>query len=177
MKIYITILLLASLGFSSCSKHIEEEATPPSGKTDLLTTISANWRLYMYIIATDKGYYYFNNSELVSHGLYKLSFDINGGYSASNTFWSGTYRFLSDSTEFILAPTDQSLVNCTLHIDDISNKKMQLSSPWVEVNPEKAVASDYERFIAYSAFKYFNRHHIDVSNIKSVKLGMKYIVE
>ena len=177
MKICITISLLALIIFTSCSKRIQEEVIAPSAKPDLLTTISNNWDLYMYTIGTDKGYYYFTESELASHSLYKLSFDRTGRYNASNALWSGTYRFLSDSTEFILEPTDQNLVNCILHIDDISNKKMQISSPWVEVNPEKAGASDYERFITFSAFKYFNRHQIDVSNIRSVKLQMKYVVK
>jgi len=177
MKIYITISLLASIIFTSCSKHIEEEVFAPSAKPDLLTTISNNWELYLYTIGTDKGYYYFTQSELANHSLYKLSFDRTGTYEASNTFWSGTYRFLSDSTGFILEPADRSLVNCILYIDNIFNKKMQVSSPWVEVNPEKAGASDYERFIAYSAFKYFDRHQLDVSNIKSVKLQLRYAVK
>ena len=177
MKIYITIFLLASISLTSCSKHIEEKAIAPTATTDLLTTISNSWELYMYVVATDREYYYFTGSEIASHSLYKLSFDRSGSYTAWNTLWSGTYRFLSDSTKFILEPTDRNLVNCTLHIDNISNKKMQISSPWVEVNPEKASASDYEQFIAYSAFKYFNRHHIDVSNIKSVKLQLRYVVK
>ena len=177
MKIYITIILLASIIFISCSKHIEEEEIAPSAKTDLLTTISSNWELYMYVIATGKEYYYFSGSELTNHSLYKLSFDRIGGYNASNALWSGTYRFLGDSTQFILEPTARDQVDCTLHIDNISNKKMQISTPWVEVNPEKAGASDYERFIAYSAFKYFDRHQLDVSNIKSVKLQLRYVVK
>ena len=177
MRIYITIYLLALIIFTSCTKPIEEEVIAPSAKPDLLTTISNNWELYMYTIGTDNGYYYFTESELASHSLYKLSFDRTGTYNASNTFWSGTYRFLSDSTDFILEPVDQNLVNCILHIDNISNKKMQVSSPWVEVNPEKAGASDYERFIAFSAFKYFTRHQLDVSNIKSVKLQLRYVVK
>ena len=177
MKIYITISLLASIIFTSCSKHIEEEVIAPSAKIDLLTTISSNWGLYMYVIATDNGYYYFTGSALTNHSLYKLSFDRTGGYNASNTLWSGTYRFLGDSTHFILEPTARDQVDCTLHIDNISNKKMQISSPWVEVNPEKPGASDYERFIAYQAFTYLSVHQIDISTIKSVKLQLRYVVE
>jgi len=177
MKIYITISLLASIIFTSCSKHIEEEVIAPSAKIDLLTTISSNWGLYMYVIATDNGYYYFTGSALTNHSLYKLSFDRNGEYNASNTLWSGTYRFLGDSTHFILEPTARDQVDCTLHIDNISNKKMQISSPWVEVNPEKPGASDYERFIAYQAFTYLSVHQIDISTIKSVKLQLRYVVE
>jgi len=177
MKIYITISLLASIIFTSCSKHIEEEVIAPSAKIDLLTTISSNWELYMYVIATDKGYYYFTGSELTSHGLYKLNFDRIGGYNASNSLWSGTYRFLGDSTSFILEPTARNQVDCILHIDNISSQKMQVSSPWVEVNPEKPGASDYERFIAYQASLYLDKHHIDISNIKSVKLQLRYVVK
>jgi len=177
MKIYITISLLASIIFTSCSKHIEEEVIAASAKTDLLTTISSNWELYMYVIATDNGYYYFTGSVLTNHSLYKLRFDRTGGYNASNILWSGTYRFLGDSTHFILEPTDRNQVDCTLHIDNISNKKMQISSPWVEVNPEKPGASDYERFIAYQASTYLTVHQIDISNIKSVKLQLRYVVE
>ena len=177
MKIYITISLLASIIFTSCSKHIEEEVIVPSPPTDLLTTISSNWELYMYVIATDKGYYYFTGSSLANHSLYKLSFDRTGGYHASNALWSGTYRFLGDSTRFILEPTARDQVDCILYIDNISNKKMQISSPWVEVNPEKTGASDYERFIAYQAFTYLSVQQIDVSNIKSVKLQLRYVVK
>ena len=174
MKIYITIFLLASINFTSCTKNIEEEAIAPSAKTDLLTTISSNWELYMYVIATDNGYYYYTGSELTTHSLYKLSFDRTGGYNASNTLWSGTYRFLGDSTQFILEPTARNQVDCILHIDNISNKKMQISSPWVEVNPEKAGASNYERFIAYQASTYLSVHQMDISNFKSVKLQLRY---
>jgi len=177
MKIYITISLLASIIFTSCSKNIEEEVIAPSAKTDLLTTISSNWELYMYVIATSKEYYYFSGSELTNHSLYKLSFDRIGGYNASNALWSGTYRFLGDSTQFILEPTSRDQVDCTLHIDNISNKKMQISTPWVEVNPEKAGASNYERFIAYQASTYLSVHQIDISNIKSVKLQLRYVVK
>ena len=131
----------------------------------------------MYTIGTDNGYYYFTESELASHSLYKLSFDRTGTYNASNTFWSGTYRFLSDSTDFILEPADQNLVNCILHIDNISNKKIQISSPWVEINPEKTGASNYERFIAYQASTYLSAKQIDISIIKSVKLQLRYVVK
>ena len=177
MKICITISLLASMIFTSCSKHIEEEVIVPSVKTDLLTTISSNWELYMYVVATDKEYYYFSGSELTNHGLYKLSFDRIGGYNASNALWSGAYRFLGDSTQFILEPTARNQVDCTLHIDNISNKKMQISTPWVNVNPEKAGASNYERFIAYQASTYLSMHQIDLSNLKSVKLQLRYVVK
>jgi hypothetical protein len=177
MKICITIFLLASIIFTSCSKHNEEEVIAPPAKPDLLTTISSNWELYMYVIATDNGYYYLTGSELTNHSLYNLSFDRTGTYNASTTRWSGTYRFLGDSTHFILEPTDRNLFDCTLQIDNISNKKMQLSSPWVEVNPEKNGASDYERFIAYQAFTYLSAHQIDMANIKSVKLQLRYIVK
>ena len=131
----------------------------------------------MYVIATDKGYYYFTGSELTNHSLYKLSFDRTGQYNASNTLWSGTYRFLSDSTYFILEPTNRNQFDCTLHIDNISNKKMQISSPWVEVNPEKPGASDYERFIAYQVSTYLSVHQIDISSFKSVKLQLRYAVK
>lgn len=177
MKIYITICVLASIIFSSCSKHIEEEVITPPAKIDLLTTISANWELYMYVIATDRGYYYLTGSVVTNHSLYKLSFDRTGGYSASNALWSGTYRFLGDSTQFILEPTARNQVDCTLQIDNISNKKMQVSSPWVEVNPEKAGASNYERFIAYQASTNLSVQQIDMSTIKSVKLQLRYVVK
>ncbi len=177
MKIYITISLLASIIFSSCSKHIEKEAGVPSPKTDLLTTISNNWELFMYVVATDNGYYYFTGSGLTNHSLYKLSFDRTGAYSASNPLWSGTYRFLADSTQFILEPTARNQVDCTLQIENISSKKMQVSSPWVSVNPEKPGASNYERFIAYQAFTYLSVHQIDISNFRSVKLQLRYAVK
>lgn len=177
MKIYITVFFLATIIFTSCSKHIEQEVTAPSATPDLLTTISSNWELYMYVIATDNGYYYFSGSELTNHSLYKLSFDRTGGYSASNILWSGTYRFLGDSTHFILEPTARNQVDCTMQIDNISSKKMQISSPWVEVNPEKQGASNYERFIAYQAFTYLSVHQIDMSTMKSVKLQLRYVVK
>ena len=177
MKIYIAISLLASIIFTSCAKHIEEEVIVPPAKTDLLTTISNNWELYMYVIATDNGYYYLTGSAIANHSLYKLSFDRAGGYNASNTLWSGTYRFLGDSSHFILEPTARDQVDCTLQIDNISSKKMQISSPWVEVNPEKPGASNYERFIAYQAFTYLSVHQIDISNIRSVKLQLRYVVK
>ena len=177
MKIYITISLLASIIFISCSKHTEEEAIVTPVKTDLLTMFSSNWELYMYVIATDNGYYYFTGSELTNHSLYKLNFDRTGQYDASNTLWSGTYRFLSDSTNFILEPTNRNQVDCSLHIDNISNKKMQISSPWVEVNPEKTGASNYERFIAYQASTYLSVHQINIATIKSVKLQLRYAVK
>lgn len=100
-----------------------------------------------------------------------------GGYNASNTLWSGTYRFLGDSTHFILEPTARNQVDCTLQIDNISNKKMQVSSPWVEINPERPGASTYERFIAYQAATYLSAQQIDLSNIKSVKLQLRYVVK
>ena len=177
MKIYIIIPILASIIFSSCSKHVEEEVIVLPSKTDLLTTISSNWELYMYVVATDNGYNYFTGPELTNHSFYKLSFDRTGAYNASNALWSGTYRFLGDSTHFILEPTARNQVDCTLHIDNISNKKMQISSPWVEVNPEKPNASDYERLIAYQASTYLSMHQIDISNIKSVKLQLRYVVK
>lgn len=177
MKIFITLSLLASIIFTSCSKHIKEEVGAPSPKTDLLTTISNNWELFMYVVATDNGYYYFTGPVLTNHSLYKLSFDRTGGYNASNTLWSGTYRFLGDSTHFILEPTARNQVDCTLQIDNISNKKMQVSSPWVAVNPEKPGASDYERFIAYQASTYLSLHQVDISNFKSVKLQLRYAVK
>ena len=177
MKIYITIALLTSIIFTSCSKDIEEEMIAPPAKTDLLTTISNNWELYMYVIATDKGYYYLTGSVVTSHSLYKLSFDRTGAYIASNNLWSGTYRFLGDSTQFILEPTARNQVDCTLQIDNISSKKMQVSSPWVEVNPEKPGASNYERFIAYQASVYLSAQQIDISTLKSVKLQLRYVVK
>lgn len=177
MKIYISIYLLASMIFTSCSKHIEEEVITPSAKPDLLTTISSSWELYMYVIGTDNGYFYFSGSELTNHSLYTLSFDRTGGYNASNPLWSGTYRFLGDSTHFILEPTARDQVDCTLYIDNISNKRMQISSPWVQVNPEQPSATDYERFIAYQAYTYLSVHRIDMSNIKSVKLQLRYVVK
>jgi len=177
MKIYITISLLASIIFISCSKHTEEEAIVTPVKTDLLTMFSSNWELYMYVIATDNGYYYFTGSELTNHSLYKLNFDRTGQYDASNTLWSGTYRFLSDSTNFILEPTNRNQVDCSLHIDNISNGKMQISSPWVGVNPEKTGASNYERFIAYQVSTYLSVHQMDISSFKSVKLQLRYAVK
>lgn len=177
MKIYIIIILLGSIILTSCSKHIEEEVIVPSIETDLLTTISNNWELYMYVIATDKGYYYLTGSAIANHSLYKLSFDRAGGYNASNDLWSGTYRFLGDSTHFILEPTARNQIDCTLQIDNISSKKMQISSPWVEVNPEKQGASNYERFIAYQAFTYLGVQQIDISTTKSVKLQLRYVVK
>ena len=176
MKIYITTFLLASIIFTSCSKQIKEEVIAPAAKTDLLTAVSSNWELYMYVVATDKEYYYFTGAELVNHSLYTLSFDRAGKYNASNNLWSGTYRFLNDSTQFILEPTDRNQVDCILHIDNISNKRMLVSSPWVEVNPERAGASFYERFIAYQAATYLSVHQIDISNIKSVRLQLRYVV-
>ena len=177
MKIYLTISLFASIIFISCSKNIEKEAIVPPIKTDLLTMISSNWELYMYVIATDNGYHYFTGSELTNHSLHKLNFDRTGRYDASNIAWSGTYRFLSDSTNFILEPTNRNQVDCTMYIDNISNKRMLISSPWVEVNPEKPGASNYERFIAYQAFTYLTVHQVDISNIKSVKLQLRYVVK
>ena len=176
MKIFVSISILASIILTSCAKHVEEEVIAPIAKTDLLTTISNNWELYMYVIATDKGYYYLTGSVVTAHSLYKLSFDKTGGYIASNNLWSGTYRFLGDSTQFILEPTARNQVDCTLQIDNISNKKMQVSSPWVEVNPEKPGASNYERFIAYQAFTYLSAQQIDISTLKSVKLQLRYVV-
>jgi hypothetical protein len=177
MKVYITIYLLATIVFTSCSKHIEQEAIAPSAKIDLLTTISNNWELYMYVIATDNGYYYLSGSEITNHSLHELSFDRAGRYNASNPLWSGTYRFLGDSTHFILQPTSLDQVDCTMQIDNISNKKMQISSPWVEVNPEKSGASKYERFIAYQASTYLSAKQIDMSIMKSVKLQLRYVVK
>ena len=177
MKINITISLLAFMMLTSCSKHIKEEVITPSANTDLLTTISSNWELYMYVIATDNGYYYVTGSTLTNHSLYKLSFDRIGGYNASNTLWSGTYRFLGDSTHFILEPTARNQVDCILYIDNISSKKMQISSPWVQFNPEKPGASNYERFIAYQASTYLSVQQVDISKIKSVKLQLRYVVK
>ena len=177
MKIYITISILTSIILTSCAKHIEEEVMPPPAKTDLLTTISNNWELYMYVIATDNGYYYVTGSTLTNHSLYKLSFDRAGGYNASNTLWSGTYRFLGDSTHFILEPTVRDQVDCILYIDNISSRKMQVSSPWVQINPEKPGATNYERFIAHQASTYLSVHQVDISNIKSVKLQLRYVVK
>ena len=177
MKICTIIFFLASIILTSCAKHIDEEMIAPPAQTDLLTTISNNWELYMYVIATDKGYYYLTGSAIANHSLYKLSFDRAGGYNASNSLWSGTYRFLGDSTHFILEPAARNQVDCTLQIDNISNKKMQISSPWVEVNPEKPGASNYERFIAYQAFTYLGVHQIDISTIKSVKLQLRYVAK
>jgi len=177
MKAYITISLLASIITISCSKHIEEETIVPPAKSDLLTMISSNWELYMYVIATDKGYYYLTGSEITNHSLHELSFDRVGKYNASNPLWSGTYWFFGDSTHFILEPTARDQVDCTMQIDNISNKKMQISSPWVEVNPEKTGASNYERFIAYQASTYLSAKQIDISIIKSVKLQLRYVVK
>ena len=131
----------------------------------------------MFIIGTDRDYYYFTGSELKNNSLYVLSFDRMGDYSASNTQWSGTYHFLSDSTQFILEPANPYLVACALHIDNISKKQMQVSSPWVQVNPEKTGASECERFIAYQAFTYLSNHQNDVSKLKSVKLVLRYFVK
>lgn len=156
---------------------MEEEVIAPSATSDLLTTISNSWELYMYVIATDKGYYYFTGSELTDHSLYRLSFERTGAYNASNALWSGTYRFLGDSTHFILEPAARNQVDCILHIENISSKKMQVSSPWVDVNPENAGASKYERFIAYQAFTYLGVHQIDISNLRSVKLQLRYAVK
>jgi hypothetical protein len=177
MKAYLTISLLTSVIFISCTRHIEDETIAPPAKTDLVTTISNNWELYMYVIATDKGYYYLSGPKLTNHSLFKLNFDRSGAYSASTTRWSGAYTFLPDSTGFILTPTDRSLFECAMQIDNISNKKMQISTPWVEVNPEKLGASDYERFIAYQAATYLSGQTIDMSTIRSVKLQLRYIAK
>ena len=177
MKACIIFPLFALIIFTSCSRHIEKEVLPPAATPDLLTTISNNWELYMYVVATDKGYYYFTGSRLTDHSLYKLSFDRMGGYSASDALWSGTYRFLGDSTQFILEPSARNQVDCTLQIDNISSKKMQVSSPWVEVNPEKSSPSKYERFIAYQALTYLSVHQIDISDLRSVHLQLRYAVK
>ena len=126
----------------------------------------------MYVIATDKGYYYLTGSVVTNHSLYQLSFDRSGGYIASDALWSGTYRFLGDSSQIILEPTARNQVDCILQIENISSRKMQVSSPWVEVNPEKPSATNYERFIAHQASTQLRMQQIDMSAIKSVKLQL-----
>jgi hypothetical protein len=177
MKIHAGLSLLVVIIFSSCSKRIEEREIVASTKTDLLTAISNNWELYMQVVATDNGYYYLTGSEIINHSLYKLSFDRTGRYKAANDLWSGTYRFLNDSTHFILEPTARNQIDCTLQIDNISSQKLQISSPWVDVNPERPGASNYERFLAYQCSTYFGMHQIDMSNIRSVKLQFRYVVK
>lgn len=128
----------------------------------------------MFVIGTDKDYYYLTGSELQNQSLYELSFDRTEKYTASNPLWSGTYHFISDSTQLTLEAVNSLQLSCVLTIDNISKAKMLLSTQWVEVNPEKMGASNYERFIAYQALTYLDNQHQDISKLRSVKLQLRY---
>ncbi len=176
MKTYNTILLfLSSIFYVSCSRHSDDTGAVPTPNNDLLTTISRNWQLYMVVVGSDKGNYYITGSELTNQSLYLLDFERTGTYAASNPVWSGRYHFVIDSTQLILEPANSFQIPCALHIDNISRAQMQFSSPWVEVNPEKSGASNYERFIAYQAFTYLGNHQQDISKFRSVRLQLRYL--
>lgn len=174
MKNYSVRLIIVCLIFAACSKDHELAETSPPDKVDLLTRISNSWELYMYNISTDKGKYYFTGSELKEHSLRTIAFSKNGNYISASTGWSGTYRLLNDSTQLVLTPDDAYLVDCTLNLDNLSLRQMQLSSPWVQVNPEKTGASDYERFIAYEGLKFLFVRGKDISTLKSIKIEFRY---
>ena len=175
MKNYSVRLLIVGLIFiSACSKEGELAETPPPMGLDLLTRISNSWELYMYNISTDKAKYFFTGSAVKEHSLSTVTFSRNGNYTSADTDWSGTYLFLNDSTQLVLTPASPYLVACVLNLDNISLHQMQFSSPWVQVNPEKPGASDYERFIAYEGLKFLVVQGKDVSNLKSIKIELRY---
>jgi len=175
MKNYsVRLLIVWLLFFTACSKDDVIVETLPPDRLDLLTTISNSWELYMYNISTDKGKYYFTGSELKEHSLRTVTFSKDGNYTSANTNWSGTYLFLNDSTQIVLTPAASNFVACVLNLDNISLHRMQFSSPWVQVNPEKTGASDYERFIAYQGLKFLFGQGKDISNLKSIKIEFRY---
>ena len=178
MKIYFARFIAASLIFCiACSKDDKAVMTPSPSQTDLLSKISNSWELYMYNVRTEKEKYFYTGPEIKSHSLRKLIFNRAGIYISANNAWSGTYQFLNDSTQLILTPADTYLFPCILNIDNISPAQMQVSSPWVEVNPEKTGATDYERFIAYEGLKFLFNRGMDISILKSVKLELRYFTK
>jgi len=175
MKNYsVRLLIVGLIFFNSCSRDEELIETPPQAKLDLLSTISNSWKLYMYNIGTDKDKYYFTGSDLENHSLRALTFSKNGNYISANTSWSGTYLFLNDSTQIVLTPSLPYFVPCLLNLDFISLDRVQFSSPWVQVNPEKADASDYEKFVAFEGLKFLYNRGKDISNLKSIKIEFRY---
>ena len=175
MKNYsVRLLIVGLIFFTSCSRDDELIETPPQAELDLLTTISNSWELYMYNIDTDKEKYYFTGSDLKNHSLRTVTFSKNGNYTSANTSWSGTYLFLNDSTQISLTPTLPYFVPCLLNLDFISVGRIQFSSPWVQVNPEKTDASDYERFVAYEGLKFLFIRGKDISKLKSIKIEFRY---
>src|SRR6185295_18920879 len=175
MKNYsVRLLVVGLIFFTSCSRDNELIDTPPQAELDLLSTISNSWELYMYNIGTDKGNYYFTGSDLKNLSFRALTFNKNGNYSSANSSWSGTYLFLNDSTQIVLTPSLPYFVPCLLNLDYVSLERIQFSSPWVQVNPEKADATDYERFVAYEGLKYLFIRGKDISNLKSIKIEFRY---
>ena len=171
-NIILSLTLMVSC--ISCSKHRDGATEVQATNSDILTAISRDWQLYMFVIGTDKDYYYVTGSELKNQSLYELSFKRTETYIASDNLWSGIYHFTTDSTQLTLEPINPLQLTCGLNIDNISKTKMQFSTPWVEVNPEKAGASNYEKFIVYQAITYLYNHNQDISKLRSVKLQLRY---
>ena len=175
MKNYsVGLLIVYLIFFTACSKDGVLVETPPPDGLDLLTRISNRWELYMYNVSTDKEKYYSTGSELKEHSLRTVTFSKNGNYTSANGSWSGTYRFMNDSTQIVLTPAASYLVTCALKLDELSFDRMIFSSPWVQVNPEKMGASDYERFIAYEGLRFLSVQDKDISNPKSIKIEFRY---
>ena len=175
MKNYSVRLFVVGLVFlNACSRSDELVATPRQDNLDLLTAISNSWELYMYNISTDREKYYFTGADLNEHSLHSLTFSRNGIYTSANTAWSGTYVFLNDSTQIVLTPTLSYFVPCLLNLDFVSSDRMLFSSPWVQVNPERTGASDYERFIASQGLNFLIDRGKDITNLKSIKIEFRY---
>ena len=81
---------------------------------------------------------------------------------------------MNDSTQILLTPAATHLVACALTLDELSLDRMLFSSPWVQVNPEKADASDYEKFIAYEGLRFLSGQRKDISRLKSIKIEFRY---
>lgn len=175
MKNYsVRLLIVGLILFAACSKDGELVETVPLEQLDLLTTMSNSWELYMYNIITDREQYYFSGSEIKDHSLRTVTFTKNGNYTSADTDWSGTYLFLNDSTQIVLAPGASYLVPFVWNLDYVSLPRILFSSPRVQVNPEKTDASDYERFIAHQGLKSLSVRGNDISKLKSIKIEFRY---
>ncbi len=174
MKCSVSLFAVALIFLCACSKKEQTIVPSPQEKLDLLTTISNSWELYMYNISTDKGKFYFTGSDIDEHSLRSLTFNKNGTYTCSNALWWGSYLFLNDSTQIVLTPDVSSLIPCLLNLDFVSIPLMQFSSPWVQVNPERAGASDYEKFIAFQGLKFLSDKGQDISRFNTIKIEFRY---
>jgi hypothetical protein len=171
---FFLLIISATIVIAGCTKEKNIVANSPSSPIDIFSKISRDWKLMNYKIRTDKGSHSFSGAAISGHSLLSLKFHKDGQYVTTDNAWSGRFDFSKDSTEIILSPNDSHLFPLTFQIRQLSISDFQLSTPAVQVNPEKPDASDYESSIAFQGMNWLYNHNVNVTNIRSIQIIFFY---